>query len=132
MDLHMTTVKPGIWNITFKEPRTDDNFEEILLSWISSGPLDFDQLPTDLDPPNLTPLTEWKGVGGYNVDSGVGGVFDLDSLEILIRSHEDQDKEYIFETMADFLIEDNFTAVQVGLVGMFPRNRRLETALISQ
>ncbi|KAK7696252.1 hypothetical protein QCA50_000905 [Cerrena zonata] len=116
MDMYMTAVKPGVWTITFQDPREEDDFERILLHWISPGPLNFDNLPTDVVPPNLTPITKWAHVGGYNVDSGVGGVFDLDSLESLIQSHEDQDKEYIFETMADFLLEDNFTAVQVGLV----------------
>ena len=118
MEAKVTGVKPGIWIITVKEPREGDDFNELLLRWAAPGPLDFDDIPENLSPPDLNPLTVWNKVSGYSVDSSVGGVFDLDSLSNLIESHGDQDKEYVFETMSDFLNFDGRTSVQVGLVGM--------------
>lgn len=120
MEAQVTGVRPGIWTITFQEHREDDDFREPLLRWVAPGPLDFDNPPNNLTLPGfeLDPLTKWNTVSGYSLDSGVGGVFDLDSLENHIKSHKDQDKEYIFEVMSDFLNDDDYTSVQVGLVGM--------------
>lgn len=120
MEVQITGVKPGIWTVVFREPREGDDFKELLLRWVAADPLDFDNLPTNLIPPSLGPMTGWKEVSGYSVDSGVGGLFDLDSLESLIQSHKDQDKEYIFETISDFWNDNDHTSVQVGIVGMCP------------
>lgn len=109
-------VKPGIWTITEK-PRTDPmNFEGVLLRWVAPGPLDWDDLPATLTEPNIEPLSEWKRVSSYSVDSGTHGLLDKDSLEELIESQEDNDKEFILETLADYALMDNKLAVKAGFV----------------
>ncbi|CAL1700295.1 unnamed protein product [Somion occarium] len=109
-------LRPGIWTIK-ETDEGDDDFKEILIRWVAPGPLDFDNLPVNLPEPNFSPLTKWKRVASYSVDSGVHGVFDQDSLENLIASCGGiQHREFILEVIADFSLFDNYTSVQVGLV----------------
>ncbi len=117
-------VKPGIWTITEK-PRNDPmNFEGVLLRWVALGPLDWDNLPFTLPEPNLAPLSEWKRVSGYSVDSGTHGLLDKDSLEELIETQEDNDKEFILETLADYALMENKLAVKAGFVSeSYPSSR---------
>lgn len=104
-------VKPGIWKII----KTSEDPPEVLIRWFAPGPLDLhnlDNLPTALPEPTLTPLSEWKKVGSYSVDSGTHGLFDQDGLDELIR--EGEDRGFVLELLADYALEDGKLGVSVG------------------
>ena len=98
-------VKPGIWTITEQEREDPMEFVGVLLRWVAPGPLDWENLPEALPEPNLAPLTDWKRVSGYSVDSGTHGLFDKDALKHLISTQEDEDKEFVLETLMDFKLQ---------------------------
>lgn len=106
-------VKRGIWSIT-EQPREDPmNFVGVLIRWVAPGPLDWDNIPNALPEPNLTPLSEWRRVGGYSVDSGTHGLLDKEALDELIESHGEKDRECALETLMDYALDDKL-AVKVG------------------
>ncbi|THH30337.1 hypothetical protein EUX98_g3854 [Antrodiella citrinella] len=106
-------LKPGIWHISL----TDNNPESraVLLRWVAPGPLDFDNLPAHLPDPHLAPLSAPRRVNGYDVDGGIHGLLDQESLDDLIRANRNN-RLYVLEAISDYWVWGKNVAVEVGFV----------------
>ncbi|KAL4247011.1 hypothetical protein ABKN59_001327 [Abortiporus biennis] len=113
-------VKPGIWGI--KNLPQDDPFEYkgTLLRWLADGHLDYNDLPTSLSLPQLSPLSQWKQLVISSVDSGTQGILDNDSLEVMLaeaqREDPETDMEYILDMLAEYSYSEGNLAVKAGYV----------------
>ena len=117
----ITGVKPGIWHVTltYKDDSGMDDFEYAIARWVAPGPLDVNDLSDTYPAPNLSPLTNWKRVDGYSVDSGSHGIVDSDGLEKIMASIDIEDEEevkgFVLETICDLGHENKVTA-EIGFV----------------
>lgn len=61
-------------------------------SWVSMGPLELDNLPTEgtCPQPTFVPLTDWQEVASFGVDSGKMSLMDKNMMETYIGLTGDQ------------------------------------------
>ncbi|PSR93823.1 hypothetical protein PHLCEN_2v4718, partial [Hermanssonia centrifuga] len=86
-------LKPGIWRTRWMDE--EDDHGEIIhwqFSWVSTGPLELDNLPTEgtYPQPTFVPLTDWQEVASFGVDSGKMSIMDKNMMETYIGLTGDQ------------------------------------------
>lgn len=118
-EAEITSVKPGIWHVvlTYKKGTIDgmDEFQQAVARWVAPGPLNVETLSAGFPEPDLAPLSAWKKVDSYSVDSGCHGVIDKDGLATVTES-EGGDRQYVLETCADLSHEDSKVSAQIGFI----------------
>ncbi|KAH8094893.1 hypothetical protein BXZ70DRAFT_946490 [Cristinia sonorae] len=106
-------LKPGVWHITLTDNRSESRV--VTIRWVSFGPLHFDNLPSTLPNPVLTPLSPLQRLGSFTVEEGIHGLFDREGLVNLIRV-ERNNRDYVLEAISDYWLWGKNLAVQIGFV----------------
>ncbi|TCD63956.1 hypothetical protein EIP91_004724 [Steccherinum ochraceum] len=112
------SVKPGIWHVAITREKGENSpfpeFKHAIARWVAPGTLNVAALSAPFPEPNLSPLSDWKKVDSYSVDSGCHGIIDKDGLQAKIEE-EGEDREYVLETVADLSHEDKVSA-EIGFI----------------
>ncbi|KAH8094895.1 hypothetical protein BXZ70DRAFT_908686 [Cristinia sonorae] len=112
-------VRSGIWHtvLIYEDSETSGwkEFRRATAQWVAEGPLDIEALAVAFPDPNLNPLTAWKKVGSYSVDSGAHGVIDQDGLASKIADAHGS-REYVLEMCSDVSSAANMVSAQIGFV----------------